>query len=306
MNKILCGLLIIGAIASRGESAREFADIDLYSFYGVSKAPERIAEKVIGLQSERSLQDSFTNAIYAANLHYQLERRYSCLFLVDAEMAAATGDRGRVCEAMKAYSRLFEYQDEFLPLIGDAALIESRYQAEYAIARMINDRREGSVRITSEDVVRWLPDVQRDSLAANKHIIRQNDFRTLLVLGALIETRRVRDGVLPDSLDEILDEAPLSAGRKKMVRLTEGDVYTHKGDYWKLRLHGTGGEPEGEFIPVIDQIAGTVYPEIWFASTYSSKRISLIEEGCLANESPKCKCYFDNGIIRRGDRVKMR
>ena len=181
-------------------------------------------------------------------------------------------------------------------------LVRDRLSLEYSIARAINGGRAGGVRITPADVRRWLPPVAVPGMADNLHVVRQEMFRTLLIVGAGLETWLGSHGRLPDTLRELLSDGDLRLSETDLAHGGNAVAYRHDGRFWKLKLCDveSAEEPIMDFTPAVDEVAGLQCPEIWFASTYSRKRLELFEKGFIESADIRCRCYLKNGIVHRG------
>ena len=166
---------------------------------------------------------------------------------------------------------------------------------------MINNRSQRAVRIRVEDIRRWLPDVQNPSYADNKHIARQNDFRTLLAVGALIECYRHDYGDLPSDLRELGTLLKGDETKTLFVRAFDGLTYVRRGDFWKMCIGGDLAiKATDDYFPVIDFYSGVMHDEMWFASSYSEKRRILVDAGQIKSEDIRFRCYLKDGVVHCG------
>lgn len=219
-----------------------------------------------------------------------------------AELAVADGDFAECDRWMRIAAGFLKFHGENVDTLGDGMLLRDRLSLEYSIARAINGGRAGGVRITPADVRRWLPPVAVPGMADNLHVVRQEMFRTLLMVGAGLETWLGSHGRLPDTLRELLSDGDLRLSEADLAHGGNAVAYRHDGRFWKLKLCDveSAEEPIMDFMPAVDEVAGLQCPEIWFASTYSRKRLELFEKGFIESVDIRCRCYLKNGIVHRG------
>ena len=219
-----------------------------------------------------------------------------------AELAVADGDFAECDRWMRIAAGFLGLHMENAGTLGDGMLVRNRLSLEYSIARAINGGRAGGVRITPADVRRWLPPVAVPGMADNLHVVRQEMFRTLLMVGAGLETWLGSHGRLPDTLRELLSDGDLRLSETDLAHGGNAVAYRHDGRFWKLKLCDveSAEEPIMDFMPAVDEVAGLQCPEIWFASTYSRKRLELFEKGFIESVDIRCRCYLKNGIVHRG------
>jgi hypothetical protein len=202
---------------------------------------------------------------------------------------------------MTIASNYLRFQNESVPLIGDALFVRNRLHFEYSLSRFINKMQTGDISITPDDVRRWLPSTQQTSLAENQHIIRQERFRTLLILGSGVMIYLKKEGRLPPSLEKIKLEDEIGLRDEDKRFQDEEVVYQCEGDFWKLRIgKAMEKEPLYEFLPAIDRISGLKCDLIWFSSAFTQKRKELFDKGYLRNVDIRCSGYIKDGILYRG------
>ena len=210
--------------------------------------------------------------------------------LKNAEFAAEKGDSFSCDRYMNFAADILSLHNKYSDVVGNGLFVRMRLIMEYSIARMVNNRIPTSIAIRPSQINNWL----RNAIAYknpfhNKHIQKQEDFKRLLIVGASIELYFRENGTTPSSLDEICD-----------IGAVKGIHYVQDGNFWKIRLGVGEQEPFYDFFPAVDDFTGTCYDELWFASTYSSKRKELYLNGSLSSEDARCSCYIANGVIRRG------
>ena len=158
--------------------------------------------------------------------------------------------------------------------------------------------------MTPQDIKRWLPRTANPLFAGNVHILRQDLFRSLLIVGAGINVYWKNRGKLPTTLQDLVKDKD-SGLNESDFRFEDARIrYTQDVGFWKLRVGGESreDEPMRDFMPALDYVAGLKCSEIWFASTYSQKRKELFERGYVESSDIRCSSYLKNGVIHRGHR----
>ena len=276
------------------------ADALSFDFCGVGNVRvARVADRSPG-QAEGD--GSLCRKTRIASRFARADREWMRHALTWAELAVAGGDFAECDRWMRIAAGFLKFHGENVDTLGDGMLVRDRLSLEYSIARAINGGRAGGVRITPADVRRWLPPVAVPGMADNLHVVRQEMFRTLLKVGAGLETWLGRHGGLPDTLRELLSDGDLCLSETDLAHGGNAVVYRHDGRFWKLKLCDveSAEEPIMDFMPAVDEVAGLQCPEIWFASTYSRKRLELFEKGFIESVDIRCRCYLKNGIVHRG------
>lgn len=294
-----CRAIALGiAIASMAFAAA--ADALSFDFCGVGTGRvARVADRSPG-QAEGG--ESLCRESRIASRFARADREWMRHALTWAELAVACGDFAECDRWMRIAAGFLGLHMENAGTLGDGMLVRNRLSLEYSIARAINGGRAGGVRITPADVRRWLPPVAVPGMADNLHVVRQEMFRTLLMVGAGLETWLGRHGGLPDTLRELLSDGDLRLSEADLAHGGNAVAYRHDGRFWKLKLCDveSAEEPIMDFMPAVDEVAGLQCPEIWFASTYSRKRLELFEKGFIESADIRCRCYLKNGIVHRG------
>ena len=294
-----CRAIALGiAIASMAFAAA--ADALSFDFCGVGTGRvARVADRSPG-QAEGD--GSLCQKSRIASRFARADREWMRHALTWAELAVADGDFAECDRWMRIAAGFLGLHMENAGTLGDGMLVRNRLSLEYSIARAINGGRAGGVRITPADVRRWLPPVAVPGMADNLHVVRQEMFRTLLMVGAGLETWLGSHGRLPDTLRELLSDGDLRLSETDLAHGGNAVAYRHDGRFWKLKLCDveSAEEPIMDFMPAVDEVAGLQCPEIWFASTYSRKRLELFEKGFIESVDIRCRCYLKNGIVHRG------
>lgn len=222
--------------------------------------------------------------------------------LTGAETAFKCGDKEEFQRWIMIASQFVLFLEDNVKNLGSLPYIRHRLQLEYALARLINSKEGTGLVVLPQDVKRWLPRSQNDLLKKNAHVILQEKFRCLLIVGAGLNAYWRDTHQLPSELRDLLQIGNLDLDVHDLGYEEMPIKYVFDGDFWKLRLGGEKGrdEPIRDFLPAVDYIAGIKVSEMWFASTYSAKRRELYEKGALESEDIRCACYLKNGIIYRG------
>lgn len=222
--------------------------------------------------------------------------------LTGAESAFKSGDKEEFQRWIMIASQFVLFLEDNVKTLGSLPYIRHRLQLEYALARLINSEEGTGLIVLPQDVKRWLPRTQNDLLKKNAHIILQEKFRCLLIVGAGLNVCWRDTHQLPCELRDLLQIGKLDLDVHDLGYEEMPIKYVFDGAFWKLRLGGEEGrdEPIRDFLPAVDYIAGIKVSEMWFASTYSAKRRELYEKGALESEDIRCACYLKNGIIYRG------
>ena len=230
------------------------------------------------------------------------DQDWMCQALTWAEIAAYRGDFAGCDRWMCLAAGFLKFHEANVGTLGDGMLVRNRLRLEYSIARIINNGRGAGVRVTPADVKRWLPPVAAPSMAGNRHVVRQEMFRTLLVIGAGLEVWLGRHGSLPDGLRELLADGDMRISESDLEHGGDAVSYRHEDDFWKLRLSSvkSAEEPIRDFMPAVDDVSGLQCPEMRFTSTYSQKRLELFKTGFIESTDIRCRCYLKNGIVHRG------
>lgn len=234
--------------------------------------------------------------------------------LFGMEVAFKNGNMEEFKRLSAVSSRFILFLEENLDLLGDALYVRNRLMFMYSISRMIVDQNVGNVFITSKNVRDWLPCPKHKMLRENRHILLQEKFKVLLVVGVSINGYRRRTGRLPSDLHELIENKELGLNVSDLYFDGMKIVYVHDSAFWKLGLGGDNckEEPLYDFMPSVDYVAGMKCEEIWFASNYWEKRRELFDKGFLDSKDIRCRCYLKRNIIYRGsprkeifrDRVK--
>lgn len=222
--------------------------------------------------------------------------------LTGAESAFKCGNKEEFQRWITMVSQFVLFLEDNVEVLGSSPYIRHRLQLEYAIARLINSAEEKGLVVLPQDVKSWLPRTKSQLLKENAHIVLQEKFRSLLIVGAGLNAYWRDTHQLPQELRNLLQMGKLGLNAQDLCYEEESIKYVFDEDFWKLRLGGEEGrdEPMRDFLPALDYVAGLKVSEIWFASTYSAKRKELYEKGILESEDVRCACYLKNGIIYRG------
>ena len=294
-----CRAITLG-IAMANMAFAAAADALSFDFCGVGKG--RVAHADGRSPGQAEGDGSLCQKSRIASRFARAYREWMRHALTWAELAVADGDFAECDRWMRIAAGFLKFHGENVDTLGDGMLVRDRLSLEYSIARAINGGRAGGVRITPADVRRWLPPVAVTGMAGNRHVVRQEMFRTLLIVGAGLETWLGSHGRLPDTLRELLSDGDLRLSEADLAHGGNAVAYRHDGRFWKLKLCDveSAEEPIMDFMPAVDEVAGLQCPEIWFASTYSRKRLELFEKGFIESADIRCRCYLKNGIVHRG------
>lgn len=278
------------------------ADILAFDFCGAEKYLVAPVTDVPSTDDHATGQGALCIESRIAIRFARADQDWMCQALTWAELAAHRGDFAGCDRWMCLAAGFLKFHEANVGILGDGMLVRDRLSLEYSIARAINGGRAGGVRITPADVRRWLPPVAVPGMADNLHVVRQEMFRTLLMVGAGLETWLCSHGRLPDTLRELLSDGDLRLSEADLAHGGNAVAYRHDGRFWKLKLCDveSAEEPIMDFMPAVDEVAGLQCPEIWFASTYSRKRLELFEKGFIESVDIRCRCYLKNGIVHRG------
>lgn len=298
-SRRVCRAIALG-IAMANMAFAAAADALSFDFCGVGNV--RVAHADGRSPGQAEGDGSLCRKTRIASRFARADREWMRHALTWAELAVADGDFAECDRWMRIAAGFLGLHMENAGTLGDGMLVRDRLSLEYSIARAINGGRAGGVRITPADVRRWLPPVAVPGMAGNRHVVRQEMFRTLLIVGAGLETWLGRHGGLPDTLRELLSDGDLRLSEADLAHGGNAVAYRHDGRFWKLKLCDveSAEEPIMDFMPAVDEVAGLQCPEIWFASTYSRKRLELFEKGFIESVDIRCRCYLKNGIVHRG------
>ena len=269
-----CRAIALG-IAMANMAFAAAADALSFDFCGVGKG--RVAHADGRSPGQAEGDGSLCQKSRIASCFARADREWMRHAMTWAELAVADGDFAECDRWMRIAAGFLWLHMENAGTLGDGMLVRDRLSLEYSIARAINGGRAGGVRITPADVRRWLPPVAVPGMADNLHVVRQEMFRTLLVVGAGLEVWLGSHGRLPDTLRELLSDGDLRLSETDLAHGGNAVAYRHDGRFWKLKLCDveSAEEPIMDFTPAVDEVAGLQCPEIWFASTYSRKRLEL-------------------------------
>lgn len=294
-----CRAIALG-IAMANMAFAAAADALLFDFCGVGKG--RVAHADGRSPGQAEGDGSLCQKSRIASRFARADREWMRHAMTWAELAVADGNFAECDRWMRIAAGFLGLHMENAGTLGDGMLVRDRLSLEYSIARAINGGRAGGVRITPADVRRWLPPVAVPGMADNLHVVRQKMFRTLLVIGAGLEVWLGRHGSLPDGLRELLADGDMRISESDLEHGGDAVFYRHEDDFWKLRLSSekSAEEPVRDFMPAVDDVSGLQCPEMWFASTYSQKRLELFKTGFIESTDIRCRCYLKNGIVHRG------
>lgn len=224
------------------------------------------------------------------------------LVLTGAESAFRNGNRDEFRRWISLSAQFVVFLEENAHELGSSPYVRNRLRLEYSLARMVNDGPAKGILVMPQDVKRWLPRTANPLFAGNAHILRQDLFRSLLIVGASINVYWKNRGKLPTTLQDLVNDKDSGLNESDLCFEDARIRYTQDADFWKLRLGGGDekDEPVRDFLPAIDYVTGLKCSEIWFASTYSEKRKELFELGHVWSSDIRCSCYLKDGVIHRG------
>lgn len=295
MNNRLLSILLIGCLTLNPVSVRLVAE-DRFDLCGSDQDPFR-RDPVDECGYERRNID-FTAQFVRINNDWLKQ------VLTGAESASRNGNLDEFRRWISLSAQFVAFLEENAHELGSSPYVRNRLRLEYSLARMVNGSSANGVLVAPQDVKRWLPLTTSHLFAGNVHILRQDMFRSLLIVGAGINVYWKNRGKLPTTLQDLVDDKD-SGLNESDLRFEDACIrYTQDADFWKLRLGGGDGEdePVRDFMPAIDYIMGLKCSEVWFASTYSQKRKELYERGYVRSSDIRCSCYLKGGVIHRGRR----
>ena len=224
--------------------------------------------------------------------------------LTSAEIAFRNGDNVEFGRWTSVASQFLLFLDANAKEIGSSPFVRNRLRFEYSLARMINGDSSKGILVMPQDVKRLLPRATNRVFLGDAHVRRQDEFRSLLIVGAALTAYRNARGRFPQSLQDLVKDSASDLTEEELYLDGELIRYTHDANFWKLRIGGGShkDEPLLDFMPAIDYVAGLKCPEIWFASTYSQRRKELFEKGRVNSSDVRCSSYLKNGVIHRGRR----
>lgn len=226
--------------------------------------------------------------------------------LTGAESAFKSGDGAEFRRWITTASRFVVFLEENAHLMGSWPYVRHRLQLEYALARLINGNGGKGIMVMPSNVREWLPCTKNPLFKENEHVLRQEKFRCLLIVGSGLNAYRSRHRGHPRTLRDLLQDEALKLNEQDFQFANEPVKYVHEDGFWKLRLGGETepDEPTRDFMPAIDFITGLKRTEMWFASTYSQKRRELFEKERIESDDVRCACYIKNGMIYRGHSLR--
>ena len=219
--------------------------------------------------------------------------------VVLAEANGVSGNKDKFMRYGTGLAEIMGVLDRRRDVMGDLVPRWLRNQVESMLARLLNDRRQSTVRLLPSDIRELLPEFGVESARYKEFHV---SFRNMLVVGAAIERHLRENGRMPDSLSELGDVAP----DEKKDAYGEPLSYRHKGDDWML--HSGGREkakddgPWNVYVPYIECIGGWLTDEVWFSSTFSRCRKELYSNGVINDNHPAYRCYMHGNAMYRGDR----
>lgn len=231
--------------------------------------------------------------------------RWLYVHLVMAEATGLSGDVKRFSGYGEAFRSLIQVYEKHSDVLGNFSIRRFRPKLEYVLARLINDRRSVTVKLLPMDIRKILPpltecnEVWTESLW-NSWRSRET-FRRMLIVGAAIEEYLRKNGGIPNSLDSL---EGVDVEEKK-------DAYGNMFSYYyrqnEWMLYSRGNE-EGAYennwdvyVPCNGITGGHSTTEMWFASSFSSKRQELYKSGVLNEGYPSYRCYMRGNKIYRDD-----
>lgn len=228
-----------------------------------------------------------------------------CL-LVITEAAALAGDRERFVRHCEMFHQLIDVADAYSDILGTATSRWLRLKIGYVLAKVVNDRRTGVLKLRPCDIRTALPVVMSPQLQGKGWVGAYETFRRMLIVGACLEEILRTKGALPVSLDGVrqVDE------REKRDFYGTRLSYRVKGNDWMLHSGGIKRKddtsPWGVFIPCVEQTGGIPTDEVWYASTYSKKRKELYINGSIHDAEPHYRCYMRKRVVYRGEQGAVR
>ena len=222
--------------------------------------------------------------------------------LVIAEANGVSGNKARFMQYGTAIAEIMETLERHMDAIGSRTTRWLRIKVESMLARLLNDRRMSTVRLSPKDIRTLLPEARGKASPYQEFHV---SFRNMLVVGAALECHLRKNGHLPVSLS---DENLVAPDERKDA-YGEPFSYRHDGNDWML--HSGGREkakdvgPWDVYIPYIECIGGWPTDEVWFASTFSMKRKELYTNGVVNDGHPEYRCHMRGNALYRGDRQGM-
>ena len=232
--------------------------------------------------------------------------------MIQAEAAALVGDGELFWKNMEVAGAILEWSADKRTMCLNVGFRPNLYAMEYLLARIMCDRRKYTVKVTSDDVRRLLPEAicevkpvpegpgpKGAALSHNAAI----SFRNMLVVGCALEAHLRETGRMPARLDQL---PGLSESERKDAYGVPFEFRT-KDTEWELLSIGwtrfdTGLKDMafGGGIPVIAGISGPCSDTVWLSSMYHKKRVELFEKKIL-NAGTRFQCrLLPHLILREG------
>jgi hypothetical protein len=224
--------------------------------------------------------------------------------LVIAEAVGLAGNRKMFNSYGTAFCSLIQVYEKHSEVLGTFNIRRFRPKLEYMLARIINDRRPGTVKLLPADVRRILPPLSSKGVVWDEnlwHSWRTHEtFRRMLIVGSALEYHLRKFGQLPHSL-ETLD----CVGQEEL-KDAYGKRFSYRRNKCEWMIFSCGKETEREtpwdvYIPCVGITGGYATTETWFASSFSRKRQELYKSGCLNDAYPAYRCYMRGNVVYRGD-----
>ncbi len=227
-------------------------------------------------------------------------RKMYCLLAV-MEASALAGERGRFVRHCEMFRELLRVADEYSDVLGSAISRLLRHKIGYVLAKVINDRRVGVLRLSPSDVRMTLPMATTSHMQGGKWVESYETFRRMLIVGAGLEEVLRSTGSLPYSLDAVKYVEDWEIHDFYGVKFS----YRMKGKEWIIHSGGLcqrkDASPWNVFIPCVEQTGGIPTDEMWFASSYSAVRKELYLKGSVHDAYPLYRCYMRGRVVYRGE-----
>ena len=227
-------------------------------------------------------------------------RRMYCLLAV-MEASALAGERGRFLRHCEMFRELLRVADGYPDVLGSASSRLLRLKIGYVLAKVINDRRAGVLKLSPSDVRMALPMVAPPHMQGGKWGESYETFRRMLIVGAGLEEALRSTGSLPYSLDDVKcvedGETRDFHGAKFSYRMKGSEWMIHSGGICQRK----DTSPWNVFIPCVEQTGGIPTDEMWFASSYSAVRKELYLKGSVHDANPLYRCYMRGRVVYRGE-----
>ena len=225
--------------------------------------------------------------------------------VVALEACAAKGDRAGFTNAAAAVTAELQAlrQDKGADRQNRRRLEMGLQRCLYSLARLIP--KGGSGCMVTDDLAIILPDClfEENGKVRNASKARLLVFRDMIAAGCAIEDFRIKNGCLPERIEDIAQ--PYSLSVERYLRLKKGPrlSYRTNGDKWELFFSTDNVPierfPFNEYVPALSGTPLDFWSNgnrLWLSSDYSKKRMELYQTGELRGEKGAI-CRMVDGMI---------